>query len=246
MAVGRRPLRSTDDLRASLKDLRGTQLLVVLRRERRMLTVKIPLEPLTALPSQPTPEPKPAPTRPGEPGFLGVFLSPERQGAGGARIDGTQNDSPARRAGLREGDLVLSADGRRVTDTQAFVAFLRTKRAGDTLRLLVHRRGQHQTVRVTLSRRGEPTPGAGPGWLGAALEMADGRVKVVELAPDGPAAEAGLRAGDVLLRANDQPLSTLDDLGAILSRHTAGQTVRLHVERNGWTKSLSVTLAARP
>jgi serine protease Do len=246
MAVGRKPLRSTDDLRGSLKNLRGSQLLVVVRRERRMLTVRIPLEALAARPK--TTRPRPAQPA-AQPGFLGVFLTPESETAG-APVDGTTPGSPAARAGLRKGDVVLAANGRRISNTRAFVALLRTQGAGESLRLLVANDGKRRSVVVTLAKRGAaaPSSGSGPGagWLGAALDVNGGVVTVAEVAPNGPAANAGLRPGDQILRIGKTKLKTLDQLGEILAKHTAGQTLRLHVKRSGWTKTIVLTLAERP
>ncbi len=252
MAVGRKPLRSTDDLRASLRKLRGSQLLVVVRRERRMLTVHIPLEPHAARPKSRPTRPTP-PTRVGKPatnpGFLGVFLDPESEGAG-ARVDGTQAGSPAEQAGLRKGDVVIAANGRRIKNTGAFVAVLRTQNVGDSLRLLVSNRGERRSVVVTLAKRAgaapAPSRSAGPGWLGAALDVKAGVITVTELAPNGPAQNAGLRSGDQILRVGRQKLKGLDQLSEILANTTAGQTLRIHVNRGGWTKSLTLTLAERP
>ncbi len=58
-------------------------------------------------------------------------------------------------------------------------------------------------------------------------------VRVTELQPDTPAARSGLHAGDLIARAGDGAITSLDDLQLALSRQAIGEPLGLHVLREG-------------
>jgi len=63
--------------------------------------------------------------------------------------------------------------------------------------------------------------------------LADQAVEVVELAPGGAAQAAGLRPGDWIVAINDRVIASIDDLHRVLTRLPAGQTIVLHLVRQG-------------
>ncbi|MEX1172612.1 MAG: trypsin-like peptidase domain-containing protein [Chloroflexota bacterium] len=64
--------------------------------------------------------------------------------------------------------------------------------------------------------------------------------------PGTPAADAGLREGDIIVRINDQAIDGEHPLDATLSQYAPGDTVAVHVLRDGQTLTLSLTLGTRP
>ncbi|MET0596554.1 MAG: DegQ family serine endoprotease [Mesorhizobium sp.] len=64
--------------------------------------------------------------------------------------------------------------------------------------------------------------------------------------PDGPAAKAGLKAGDVVLSMNDVPIEHVDALGYRLATQTIGAAARLSVLSGGSEKTVRVTLERTP
>ena len=92
----------------------------------------------------------------GEPrreGYLGVGLTLRSDGGRGAVINDVTPGSPADRAGLRPGDVVIAADGSPVDGQPAFVAAIRDKSPGDTIDIQVLRDGQRITLTATLAER---------------------------------------------------------------------------------------------
>ena len=97
-----------------------------------------------------------------------------------------------------------------------------------------------------------PPPPLGPrpaGYLGVDLndEPNSGNgAYVVGAVPGGPAAAAGLRAGDLILALNGEPIQTTRQLGSIVAGMSPGQRVDLLVLRAGRNQKLTVVLGARP
>jgi hypothetical protein len=89
---------------------------------------------------------------------------------------------------------------------------------------------------------------AGTGWLGIAVDdtVLTGRLVVVEVAPDSPAAMAGVRQQDVLLAINGKQLQTADEMAAALAAISPGQRVKAAVGRDNKVDDLVMTAAPRP
>ncbi|CAN5748422.1 trypsin-like peptidase domain-containing protein [soil metagenome] len=69
---------------------------------------------------------------------------------------------------------------------------------------------------------------------------------IVDVIPGGPAAEAGLEQGDVILRVGDTPISSNDDVTQTLTDYRPGDAVPVEFLRDADDKTVDVTLARRP
>ncbi|WP_433347029.1 trypsin-like peptidase domain-containing protein [Micromonospora sp. CA-111912] len=85
--------------------------------------------------------------------------------------------------------------------------------------------------------------GAQVGGTGAASGGAGG-VRLAAVEPAGPAAGAGLRAGDVILRLNGRPMADSTDLIALVRKFAPGSVVTVEYRRGSNRQNASVTLAA--
>jgi S1-C subfamily serine protease len=91
---------------------------------------------------------------------------------------------------------------------------------------------------------GPPSPRS---WLGVWLgDTDDGGVRVVALVPGGPSALAGMKAGDIILQANDVELTGQDQLRGLLGELPPGEPLRLIVMRDGKPVETRVTTGERP
>jgi hypothetical protein len=93
------------------------------------------------------------------------------------------------------------------------------------------------------------TPGGGYGpYFGSVPDFAeDGRgVRFAEVRPESPAARAGLRGGDVLVRFDGKPIATLHDFTFALREHEPGERVAVAVIRAGKEVTATVELGTRP
>jgi S1-C subfamily serine protease len=85
---------------------------------------------------------------------LGVRVSDvDAKEPAGARIDDVDPDSPAERAGLREGDVVVEYDGERVRSARQFTRLVQETPDGRTVNVAVMRNGQKQTLEATPESR---------------------------------------------------------------------------------------------
>jgi putative serine protease PepD len=84
--------------------------------------------------------------------YLGVSVGDDPTGAG-ARVDSVRAGSPASKAGLQSGDIVVAADGTKVVSANQLTAIVAGREPGDTLRLTVDRGGSSRTLDVTLGTR---------------------------------------------------------------------------------------------
>ncbi|MHC5036345.1 MAG: PDZ domain-containing protein [Planctomycetota bacterium] len=88
---------------------------------------------------------------PGRPARLGVYCDADKQppAGEGVRVTGVTIESPAREGGIRTGDVIVSADGKKIGDLEGLRAFLKTKRIGERTRFEVVRAGKRESVMVT-------------------------------------------------------------------------------------------------
>ncbi|MBI5802788.1 MAG: M6 family metalloprotease domain-containing protein [Verrucomicrobia bacterium] len=97
---------------------------------------------------------------------------------------------------------------------------------------------------ATISRTNSPVAGQS-GFLGIHVAPdARGRLIVSEVAENSPAARADARAGDILLKLDQQPLTSADALREVLQRKAPGDFARLAVQRGRKSLDLLATLAA--
>ena len=93
-----------------------------------------------------------------------------------------------------------------------------------------------------------PPAAAGTGWLGFAVDdtVVTGRLVVVEVSPDGPAAKAGVMPQDMLLAINGNHLQTGDELAAALAAIVPGQRVKMAVGRENRVEDVVAQASSRP
>ena len=82
-------------------------------------------------------------------------------------------------------------------------------------------------------------------YLGIALQS-DGAARVASVRDGTPAADAGLRAGDVITKIDEVSVTTGAALRGQLDRHEPGESVRLTLRRGGENVTVTVTLGTRP
>src|SRR5262249_23571754 len=83
--------------------------------------------------------------------------------------------------------------------------------------------------------------------LAKALKLEDRQGALVgEVVPGGPAAQAGIRQGDVIVAFNDKAVKDAHDLPAMAAETPVGQKVTVTVRREGVTQQVPITLGKLP
>lgn len=179
-------------------------------------------------------------------GWIGVAIqnvTPEL--AEGLRLDAPEGvlvadvtpNSPAAAAGLQAGDVILGYGAAEILEVRDLTMSVAESQIGGAVPIEVWRDNRRISLSITPERmQGTQTaqsPATLPGKLGLLVEMQQGHLVVSRAR--GAAAEAGLRVGDVLLSANQTPLSSLPDLQAALgaAQKDGRENVLLLIERDG-------------
>ena len=167
----------------------------------------------------------------------------------GALIANVVPNSPAARALLKPGDLIVSVDGQDVEDPNAFDYRFATKPIGGSARLGIVRGGREQTVTVALQiapempreeiviRSRSPFSGVKIANLSPALvdelqvRNADEGVVVVDVDNGSYASNLGFQRGDVIQEVNGERVSTTHDLERLSKAQN--RAWRIVIVRNG-------------
>ena len=183
----------------------------------------------------------------------------------GVIVSQVQGGSAAERAGLKQGDVILALNGNPVSDPNSFRNDIAATPPGQTVTLRIWRDGSEQELRPTLSeftfdeRRGRSSEngssesrGGDDGRLGLSVEPLTPALAqelglrsdtqgllVMEVDPLGPAADVGIRRGDVIEQVNQQPVLSVADLRAAIDR-SGNKPLLLLLNHRGTTVFVTV------
>ena len=169
-----------------------------------------------------------------ERGWLGVSIGPvtpdiasslNLASTKGAMVQGVTDGSPAAKAGVKEGDVILHYGDREIGHVQDLTRAVADTKAGTSRDLKIMRDGRAQTLKVNIDALKDdgakpqlasatPTPGAATtvdlADLGLGLASRDGSLVVSSVKVNSPAADAGIRVGDKLVKVNQTNATTAD------------------------------------
>lgn len=181
-------------------------------------------------------------------GKLGVGLK-----AGGAHFEPPEittvwQGSPAAKAGWQPKDMIVAVDGVSVS-TQSQLRFLLVPRyAGDHLRLTIRRGDEEINSEVTLTGELAPFRHAFLGVLPMrdAPEKDEPGVTLRGVWPESPAARAGLKRGDRIVKIGETKVTDQDSAQEALDGLSPGSSVQVHIERNKKQRTPSTKLTTLP
>jgi serine protease Do len=204
-----------------------------------------------------------------EHGYLGILpqdVTPalaksfNANGTNGALVGQVTPNSPAAKAGLKEGDIITEVNSQSVSDANQLRSKIGMLDPNTTAKLKVMRSGKMEDVAVTLGEfptseeRASATEGSTDNGLQGVsvenltpetaqqLKMPAGTKGVVvdKVSPSSRAAEAGLQRGDVIKQVNHQSVTNVKDYGQAVGASKKDEPVLLLVDRGGNTMFLAV------
>lgn len=169
----------------------------------------------------------------------------------GALVARVMPDSPAAKANLQVGDIILSFNGKDVEQSSSLPPVVGRTPIGKEVPVIVMRDGRRQTLSVLLGElpdqdqqvaKAEESKTAMDNRIG--IQVADltedqrkeldleGGV-LVEHVGQGAAANAGMRQGDIIVRIDNQPVENVDAFETMVKNLPAGKSVAVLVQRRG-------------
>ena len=160
----------------------------------------------------------------------------------GALVSQIDKKGPAAKSDLREGDIIVEANGQAIVSSSALPVLVSSMAPGSELTLKVLRDGKETFVKIKVGKDGQDaadnstkkatTDAARLGVSVRSLtdEEADrvGTKGLLVTSSEGAARKAGIQRGDVIVSVNGQAVKKPSDLGSVLSKT---KTLRLLIQR---------------
>lgn len=200
-------------------------------------------------------------------GYLGVYLGEvdedikEALGLSsteGVLINEVVPNSPAERAGLKDRDVIIEFDGKKVTDVQSFRIMVASTPVGKEVKLKIIRDGKkieksvkigempEEKVAVKEERGLEKELGLtvveldNPRARNYNLNVKEG-VLVIDVKDDSPAGDAGIQPGDVIVEIGNDKIKNLADYRQAVARLKKGKPVIFQIQRGERKRYVAVT-----
>ena len=155
----------------------------------------------------------------------------------GAFVSEVMPNSAADKASIKAGDVITAMNGQKVSSFAEMRARIATSGAGKEIELTYLRDGKSNNVKVTLQADDKVTANIDniiPALEGAELANFDEQgkkgVNIAKVAKNSPAAQSGLRVGDLIVGVNRQPVENLGQLRKLLDEEPSA--IALHIQRD--------------
>ncbi|MEZ5818417.1 MAG: Do family serine endopeptidase [Hyphomicrobiaceae bacterium] len=173
----------------------------------------------------------------------------------GALVSAVTSDSPAAKAGIVAGDVIVRLDGREVSSVRSLPRLVSRVPVGKTIDVELVRKGERKVVKVVVGRLEEAeksktgaaaSTAPGSTFLGMTLAPIDDAVRkklgidarvkkgvaVVEVGPQSAAGRKGIKVGDVIVEAAQDPVASVADVEKAIEkiRKDGRRAILLRVE----------------
>lgn len=204
-------------------------------------------------------------------GYLGVRIQPLSQDLAdqfglkdtrGVLVGDVQKGTPSEKAGLKQADVIVELDGKKIDEAAAFRNAIAMKSPGSKVNLTVVREGHRMEIPVTLDKLPENVNVAAiedaktsNSWglsvqpLTAELAKkfgyaADSGVIISEVTPNSPASEAGLEPGMLIQQVNRRNVRTADDFSESIQKDPESKSLLLLVTSSQGSRFVVLKMGA--
>ena len=181
----------------------------------------------------------------------------------GAYVNSVVPGSPAHKADIVPGDIIISFNGRKIRTPQQFQNDLAGSKVGSEVYMCVAKDDYRVTAYAVPEERPPYLPAVTKTYPFLGITVREvvfdsdeaerlvkagkaGGVLVEKVIPNSPAEKAGLQEGDLVMSFNSRKTTTLREFFSDLSGAQAGERVRMCIMRGDYRKTLYVTLKEDP
>lgn len=193
----------------------------------------------------------------------------------GVLVNDVEDDSPAEQAGLKEGDIIITYDGKSISNTGSLIRKVRASDPGEEVDIGIVRKGKEMTLTATIGEhpkkkelwidtKGKVLPHVfkrvdeDHGWLGVHLQdvteqlgeyfgITDGEgALITEVVEDSPAEKAGLRAGDVIVEYDGDEIDDIEELIEAVRETDVDEEVEIRIMRERKSLTLGAKISSLP
>jgi len=170
----------------------------------------------------------------------------------GVVVNDVLKDSPAEKAGIERGDVILEINGQKVEDVGHLRNTVAMASPGSKVKLLIYRNGREKTITVKIGELSDTTAQADTSELSEKLGMTlqemtedlsrfygdtpERGVVVTRVVPGSNAQMAGIRPGNIILSVNQKTVRTLQDVNEALRESIKTKKVLLLIKAEGFTR----------
>jgi len=162
----------------------------------------------------------------------------------GVLISNVFDDSPAKKAGMESGDVIVEFDGKKIEDLKALLKHVGQAEVGSKAKIVVLRNEKKVTLTVEIGERPSDIaelsqePEVSEGWRGIKVEDitpelqarfridSNEGVVIVDIDPDSSAAESSLRIGDVIKEIGKKSIKNVADFNEVIKKLKGNALIR--------------------
>jgi serine protease Do len=200
-------------------------------------------------------------------GWLGVVIQPITpdlaksfglKSESGALVSEVVKDSPAQKAGLKNGDIITEFDGKKIHEMNELPKLVAVTPVGKKVKVAILRNGKMEVKNVIVEKMKEGAAGEqvtlaqdkigvtvadlNPDLAAKLGIKATSGVVVMEVKPGGLAEEAGVAAGDIIIEVDGVALSGAADFEKAVTAHKKGEILRLLLQRGNMALYVALTI----
>ncbi len=158
----------------------------------------------------------------------------------GALVEEVTKNSPAEKAGLKEGDIIIEIDGKKIDDAMQLPKIIAMYKPDTRISVKVLREKKEITLKVVVGKQGElETAGTKLEKIGIRLSDTKNGVVVEDVLPNSLAVTLGIKVGDYLVRVNNVIVENVEQVAHIINNLATNAACTLQLKTQRGTRIVS-------